>query len=258
MKISSSEINTFMRCKKKWNYSSQNKMSLVGVMFNKNLIIGSGIHEGLEAYHKGEDPEEAINSWFDKEKRKLQNVIWELQEVRWDQDTINAWRECQELCIQMIIHYILFYEDPNRHKQKFSEVYEVIATEQPFDIPLFDDIDLSFAGTFDAILRHRTTGEMWIMEHKTYTQSPQRHYVTLNNQSQGYIWAATKIFEDRGIDVAGTIYNGLAKKLPKTPRLLNNGSMSVQMIETSELVAREALRQYALKLMISMRSSSRI
>lgn len=63
--------------------------------------------------------------------------------------------------------------------------------------------------TFDGLLRHKVTGAIYILEHKTFGQHPKDEELEHNDQFLAYIWALTKL--DIG-PVGGIAYDGLWKR----------------------------------------------
>ncbi len=57
--ISYSQIDTFLRCQRKWGYAYQER--LVPIEPSDALILGSAIHEGASAYYQGKTEEEVIS-----------------------------------------------------------------------------------------------------------------------------------------------------------------------------------------------------
>ena len=81
-----------------------------------------------------------------------------------------------------------------------------------------------FAGRCDVVLESRSTGKLWIMDHKT-TNSPSSLISTLSTdpQSSSYAWLVSQAL---GRPVAGFIWNIVDSAAPSDVRILKNGKMS--------------------------------
>lgn len=124
-----------------------------------------------------------------------------------------------ELGEVMLRHYV-------RHWGKDQE-WEVIHTEQPFQIDVPhptqpDQVLVVYAGTWDALMRHRPTGKLWLWDHKTAKSFPNLEFLELDDQAGSYLWVAKEVLVHKGVlkkkDVIEGIYFNYAKKAPPDPR----------------------------------------
>jgi len=102
--------------------------------------------------------------------------------------------------------------------------FEVLGTEIPFIVPANAETDR--AGVIDLPLRDRSTGDIWIMDHKTFTPESWAAYQkisTLDEQSTGYLSAWERLHGERPV---GFIVNVLVKRAAHPPKRLKNGSLS--------------------------------
>lgn len=79
-------------------------------------------------------------------------------------------------------------------------------------------------GRIDNLFRKRSTGKIWVWDHKTTSQI-QNDYFWLDLDTQGgtYLWAVREVL---GIDAEGVLFNFLLKELPAEPRILQSGKVS--------------------------------
>lgn len=112
-----------------------------------------------------------------------------------------------------------------QHWGKDSD-WEVIHTEQPFQIdvthPRTGKLLVVYAGTWDMLIRHRKTGKLWLVDHKTAKVIPKPDYLELDDQAGSYLWVAKEVLVHKGIltrkDVIEGIIFSYAKKAGPDPR----------------------------------------
>jgi hypothetical protein len=73
-------------------------------------------------------------------------------------------------------------------------------------------------GTLDGLLRS-SKGELFILEHKTFSRHPDIHSLNMNDQFTAYMWIVRELFPDEVI--GGIAYDGMWKKksIPKGKKL---------------------------------------
>ena len=139
-------------------------------------------------------------------------------------DAYNEWRSDRDLGAGMLAGYApQLAEDLRR--------FDVVATEQAFLVPVrhpdrkrrekFDR-----AGIVDLPFREKSTGAIWLMDHKTFTPESWAQYqktANLDEQASGYMSAYQTV---NGIAPVGFIYNALLKRIPKAPKILKSGGLS--------------------------------
>lgn len=127
---------------------------------------------------------------------------------------------------------------------QFLNDYDVIAVEVPFYLRIskkprkVDEFLLSvverptlemlqkekrnvlyYTGQMDAVLRHKPTGNLWVMEHKTTSIMDQSRFesnMEASFQVYGYVLAATLMYSGM---VCGVIFDVARKKVPTIPKL---------------------------------------
>jgi hypothetical protein len=108
-------------------------------------------------------------------------------------------------------------------------------------------------GRIDGLLRHKKTGSLWILEHKT-SKSPKTYFesLSIDPQTTGYIWMLRSMCK-RGLfgeelknhpnPVAGYMYDVVSTAKQYAPSELKNGSMSLAKTRnTPSWVYREAIK----------------
>jgi hypothetical protein len=206
--IRNSERAALKRCPQRWWWSFRN--GLVPNEVDTKLWFGEGIHMGLAGWYlpgaeRGEHPAKTWAKFVRDEERYIKDNRGLIDDVKW----IDA----RDLGMAMLIGYVDEYgDDPD---------WDVVATEQTFQIKSRTDsgVEFTLSGTFDGVLRLRSTGKLMLMEHKTAASIPDFGYLELDNQASTYftaaeIWLkATGVMrEDEHLD--GILYNFLRKSLP--------------------------------------------
>jgi hypothetical protein len=115
-----------------------------------------------------------------------------------------------------------------------------------------------FVGRVDAILRHRTTGAVWLLDHKT-SASPETFASGLSGdpQANGYAWlveqairsgALLDVGVERDARLAGFVYNIVSSSRQRKPEVLKKGGLSRAKSVTPSWLYEEAIRENGLAL----------
>jgi hypothetical protein len=92
-----------------------------------------------------------------------------------------------------------------------------------FEIGLTDYV---FGGTFDGVVRHKESGSLYLLEHKTVKKGgvgQMLRGIEFDLQPRAYLWAARQLIDP---NVVGVIYTILGKEDITEARLLKNGKPS--------------------------------
>jgi RecB family exonuclease len=212
LKIRHSEAQTFLRCRKKWEYEW-----VQGLKPKKpegKLFEGTIFHKFLEYYYdpKSDHKDFEVNwlwvlEWVnDYLKENYNPILQEFYDVELPTILDNA-----EQCAREYVEYW-----GAQDKQ-----FEVLETEWKFELPL--DNGLTYTGTIDLIFRYE--GKVWISDHKfTKSLSYYSKNVAMDRQISRYL-AAVNILKPEW-EVAGLMYNLIAKTPPQEPEVLKSGGLS--------------------------------
>jgi hypothetical protein len=106
----------------------------------------------------------------------------------------------------------------------------------------------AYGGAVDLVVRQRSTGLIWFMEHKTTADTDLQKYLHKlhwDPQIRGYAWALQNPSHGEvkaPLQIAGVIYNVARKKLPRVPELLKDGKrLSKAAIDTTREVFLKAI-----------------
>lgn len=225
--VSNSDRTTFKNCRRKWNWNSPNRQNLRPKSKQRPLWLGSLVHECLEDFYLGKS--ENTYKAFIKAFKTIDFVDRE------------EYAPEIELAAIMLEHYSLLY--PNLA----DEPFEVIAIEIPFQIPLPGGGIL--AGTIDGVIRWKSTGKIWILEHKTFSMHKDIALHDIDDQTSMYPAALNTMIAQGlvpGVDKSefcqNVLYNGLWKKVPTEFKLLKSGAASKTLPMTTPQWAERSMK----------------
>jgi hypothetical protein len=223
VKITNSEAHTFLRCQRKWNFSSHNRQNLRRVAAPKSTLnVGSLVHHGLELALNGiRHPWDEVAKLAQRQAKEGEQKSIEVTGVGWLQEELDRLQEDQDLAVALVRNYCDYWSFMGGGKTSVDP-YEVVATEITFQVPI-PGTSHFYAGTFDALLKD-PLDRIWVMDHKTYSREPRKEKNELDWQFRSYGWVASQLFP--GSEIGGTIYNGLKKTIPKKPTPLKSGKIS--------------------------------
>lgn len=204
--VSYSEINSFRRCQKAWEYRYKTglKRKLKGI----RLFKGEILHEMLNAYVNaklvkgfiGDDPWDILEGYAEKYKNYFEEEREHYGDIIGD-------------CGAIFEGYLRKYRnDPLKYEKSEASVY--------FDITG----KLRFAGFIDKIATDQQ-GRRWIVDHKFVATIPTGADRFSELQLLLYVWAWEKANPDIPID--GVLWDYARSKAPTKPEVLkSNGQLS--------------------------------
>jgi PD-(D/E)XK nuclease superfamily len=234
--VSITEILDFLRCRRSWDFSSPNRQGLVPRGIPQiALHIGSAVHHGVAAPIFGDDPQEALEAWFHKERTRVAREYALMVGTGMSPSEIAVLDESKSLATSMVEHYFETY-GPNP-----IAPFRYLFAELPFRIPVKelwrDDLEVWLVGTIDGVAED-DYGNIYEVERKTAGQKPDTKWLKTDHQLAGYAFALQVLTNQ---PVAGVLYDGLIKRLPKMPRTLQNGLLSQEWIDTTATAYLRAL-----------------
>lgn len=214
LEVSWSELKTFQRCPKQWDYKYDQR--LVPKKKVRPLFLGSWIHACLESHYKQGDWKlgHALylaewNKLFDEEKLAL----------RTRGKTVGP--PLPELVERIMRSYLWYYR---------GDGWKVYAVEQKFKFEVtVDGLTFIFKGIIDLIIEDEE-GHLWIIDHKSASTIPEATaFHAMDPQLMLYPWGAEI---EWGLEVTGIIYNYVKSKPPSIPQINKDGSLSRRKILT--------------------------
>lgn len=201
--ISWSELKTFQRCPKQWEYKYDQR--LVPKQKTRPLYLGSWVHAALETHYKVGDwrigHQEYVNDY---------NKLFEEEREQLETKRGKRGKPLPEIVTAIVKSYLWYYRDDG---------WTTHATEQAFEVdtPLKIDGKIQrLQGIIDLIVEDRE-GRLWVVDHKTAGTIPDAGaFHAMDPQLMLYPWAAKKAWD---LDLAGIIYNYVKSKPPTVPQL---------------------------------------
>lgn len=214
--ISWSELKTFQRCPKQWEYKYDDR--LVPKAKARPLYLGSWVHAALESYYVGGDWRIGHNEYL-----KDYNALFEEERIGLETKRGRRGPSLPDIVTRIMKSYAFYRKD---------EGWTVKAVEQPFEVdtPLKINGKVQpFQGIIDLVIED-PEGRWWVVDHKTAGTIPDASaFHAMDPQLMLYPWAAKKAW---GWDIAGVIYNYVKSKPPGIPQLTKSGAISKRKIVT--------------------------
>jgi plasmid stability protein len=224
--VTASEIQSFRRCPRDWNYGSANRMALTRTgMPVPALNIGTGAHYVLARQTAGYNWLEAVNEHYIASKARveadyLKTVGTGLSQEEQVMLSDQRW-EVQRLMEAYFTRYGTEWP---------TKPYRIVAAEITFAVPLVPEQNIWFMGTLDRVYSD-SEGSPVPGEIKTYKQTPKRENWRFNFQLYAYSCALAELL---GEVPRVALYDGLRKKGPLEPRILKKtGRVSKAWIDTT-------------------------
>ena len=187
-RISNSEVRTFKECKRKWWLAwvlgyQQKRVSPLGA-----LAIGGRLHEALAAYYVPDgaqrlDPRETLELLLARDLAVANDLFLLIA------DDQKKWQQEVDLQRIMLDGYMAWIEETGADQD-----YEVLGSETYVEVPWAPalsqwlGLDLRLIGRLDVKLRHRFSGMLLFLDHKTTASinaSLREHY-QMNPQMRMY------------------------------------------------------------------------
>lgn len=222
--VSISEINQYLKCRRAWDFTSNNRQSLRHKVTPKiYFTVGSGVHEAIEAQARGKNPFTALEDYIDKELQDRVNNYREVTGQKVWKEELKEFEDSADLSRKITDQYFKNYGFENPLE---DQGLKYVAVEVPFSIPVMNTEKgtVYLVGTFDGIATDIETESLfYLVENKTAAQKPDEDTVQYGNQFVGYNWAFRVL---TGVSPSGTLYNGILKKVIEYPKILKNGELS--------------------------------
>lgn len=267
--IHTSDVASFLRCRRYWNWSSPAKNNLrtradiSGI--NPNLWFGTGIHYALEKYYHpllkqdpvitwqtwfkvqwdgGEVTEEELEQTYDNNPHPLTNGNYQVRGLRdilpqYDEEEFLAYRE---LGTNMLDFYKMYAAE--------NDDFVVIATESTYSVPLGfsavdmrenspnygKEIEVHARGKRDTICYRERTDSFFVSDYKTAAKVDEDYFAKLDTDPQvsNYIWASREeavLFDLPWKGINECLYQALKKAFPSPPTMLKSGLPSLNRTE---------------------------
>lgn len=236
--FSVSDLQTFLQCREKWDLSSPNRQSLRHRATPRMYLTqGTALHHAIEAQEKSSAGYASLGPLGAAEDFLKQERIGKVDQIRretgfepWGTEMAD-WDEKADLTLKVAKQYFDHYGYDN---PLADQGMEYLATEVPFKIDISELVGIPgafFVGTWDGIAKDEYDN-LWLVENKSYTMKPDLKDLMVHFQTTGYAVAWEML---TGMPLVGALYNGVAKKLIKEPRVLKSGALSTDVSQQTTL-----------------------
>ena len=209
MKISASSSNAYRSCKKRFYYYKTQEFKT-----NLNFIYGIAFETGFEESLKlGLDIgiEKGLKKFWEQEPEKAhkENLLEK------DEYTPEKLKEDIDTSVDLLPNMVTrLYEKVNEMKIEFiSNQFKIVSKLENGNLD---------EGKFDGIVEYNGKNYIWELKGCAPQSIKSPEQIKLDNQVLNYLYIAN----DKGMDVDGIIYCQVVKKIPKEPKINNNGELS--------------------------------
>lgn len=198
MRVDNSTLRAVARCTTEavWRYH----LNFAPVEEGLPLLVGSAVHAALDTYFKNEGDVRLALGVLKQEYADFATPIR-------DEDSRMSLANVTAILTQWFAEHPL---------DRVPWVMDGASFEQTFaiDVP---DTDIEFCGRLDGIVRHRTDGRWYVLEHKTTSRVTSYWSQKFQTSSQltGYIWAGGQL---KSVPIVGAFINAIElSQLPSDP-----------------------------------------
>ena len=225
--VTVSEIQSFRRCQRAWDFTSANRQSLSRRgMPIPALNIGGAAHYALARHWAGHNWLEAVNEHYAATRDRVEADYREQVGTGLSSDELRILSDERMEVQRLLEAYFARYGN-----EWPTKPYRIVAAEVTFAVPLVPDQNIWLMGTIDRIFAHDSAPTVPIPgEIKTYKTTPKLESWRFNFQSYMY-GAALAILLNVMPPVF--LYDGLRKKGPTEPQILKSGKVSKKWIDTT-------------------------
>lgn len=208
LELSVSKVKKWRTCQQAYDYKYNQKLSPKTKAVP--LRRGTWVHACLEARDNGEN-------WVE--------VIKKLKAEEYDKLFVEEKAELGDLPAEVFRIMRAYHQT----YQLIDAEYETVVCEQSFMIRI-PGTTIVLTGIIDKIMRHKSTGKIWCVEHKTMKNTPPTEEFRITDiQTANYTWVMEQIAPHLGFkreDIAGVIFDYIKTKPPTIPDTLKNGELS--------------------------------
>src|SRR3982751_6563484 len=199
MRVSNSKLDTFQRCRKKYEFKYP-----MGLRIKRPAIQlkrGGWIHDLLIVHYDGHD-------WKERHKELTADFMKLFEEEREEYGNLPA------ECARIMISYLMKYQKRDKGLITLdSEIDEMV------ELPNGD----KFQFIIDLLVEDPLDHGIWLWDHKTAKRFMPPGFMLLTAQLTRYVWGAHKL----GIGpIRGVMFNELIPKPPTVPAVLKSGRLT--------------------------------
>lgn len=207
--FSVTEIQEYMRCRRKWNYSSASMQSLGPIAPVRSLSLGTNVHSALAQWLI--EPEAKLRDLFlvaaAENLSKIRAAYRKQVGANISDSELTDFFDAQMMGEKMMTNYEEFWGKP------LLDGFTIVEPEQKFIVPI-PGTDHFLSLRLDGLIERTAHGTLYILEHKTYSSRPRQSTLEMAFQFLAYIWGSRQAF---GKKVVGIGYDGMWSR-PAPPR----------------------------------------
>lgn len=213
--INQSQLKTWRRCAKEWDFHY--KQRLEPRVKPRPITLGLWGHRMLETHYLQGDWRIGYNEYLEK----YNNLFDEEREL------LDAKGKLPDLLRRIMRGYLWYYKD---------ERIKVHVIEKSFEIVVGG---VRFKGRIDWLIETIDDGRLWVGDHKWVSSIPdQSEFHAMDVQLMLYPYAVEKAW---GIEVAGVMWNYIRSRPATVPQMTQRGAISRRKIVTDYPTARKFL-----------------
>lgn len=201
MRISVTERGTFRRCKRLWALTSASMQSLGTIVPRTNLALGKSVHAALAQWLI--EPDASLPELFlhasAQDLGKIKAAYKSQVGADIGDDELAPYHESLQLGVSMMGNYQTKWGSP------LFDGFTIVQAEVQLEIPI-PTTDHMLEARLDGIVRRDATGDLYILEHKTYDARPRAEILQMNDQFLAYIWCAERLNIGK---IMGIAYDGM-------------------------------------------------
>lgn len=209
-RIHSTNMKTLALCRRRFLFA--HRLGLVRKGFSRPLSMGSLYHRIMQSLYLGNHPSrvsESATEWI----AKIIDTLAAECDSRGGLPGGSTLREVQDQAQSDLLKaQAMAFAIWDAHPLD-SETWEVIAVEQPITIKIKIPLGVvpPLSMQIDLLLRHRASGEGWIVDHKTTSSSPamRARMLSFDCQPRVYRFGATQAYPS--MNIVGAIYSIIKK-----------------------------------------------
>lgn len=183
MNFAVTERGSFRRCRRQAVLTSKNGRHLTPIFGPLNLSVGTIFHRATQLWTESPNIDmhtHALNAAVEAENAAI--VRYRLAVGANPSDAeLSDTREAIEMAMAMANNYALKYDSP------LPPGFKLLATEQKIEVPV-PGTEHILEGRLDGLIQNERTGQVAILERKTYKNRPKVEDLRFNDQFLAYIY----------------------------------------------------------------------
>ena len=254
MYVSVTEVQTYKRCRRQWDYSSFNRQGLSPIMQPKPYLdLGTMVHKTLAYWIQkptldGISLQEVFLTIASQHRATVVSNYTRATNTHPSEMDMEPLLDAITLGASMMRNYQQYYKEPLPPHLQFCSPEQEVLIPIPNTEHLHAECGAKgctqcndgmtqhyLKARLDALAQD-TMGNLYVVENKTYDKRPDINLLEVSDQFIGYVWCAQQLAKHmpNNPPVIGIAYNGLWKRAapPQRPKKLELSDLFVRCIIT--------------------------